>query len=475
MKRGLLICSFLFPIFLYSQAFKIDRVKQDSSLYDSDIKLISEIRLIGNKTTKEQIITRELTFSIGDTIGSSEFLNELEQSRKNILNTSLFNFVRIDWALSGTEKVTLIIHLQERWYIFPTPIFEIDDNNFNTWWKDKDFSRINYGFHVFHNNFRGRKEKLVLTAQYGFTERYRLRYEIPYIDKKQKLGLKVSVSYNRRDEIAYSSLGNERLQYKSEDNDALRNYSAGVAFTYRNRIFNTHTMGVEYDHNRVRDSVRRLNSEYLGASRKQIQFVSLYYDFRRDKRDSKNYPLKGSFFNLNIKKYGFGLTTKSVDLLNLQLNYRKFWQLDDRLFLASSVRGVMAGNNDQPYLLQNGLGYNSFMIRSYEYYVIDGQNIGLAKAQLRYQLIKPDYATINFINNKKFNKFHYAFYLGLFSDAAYVDDNTGYPNNDLANEIQFGYGIGLDFVSYYDIVIRTEFSTNKFGESGIFLHFVAPI
>jgi outer membrane protein assembly factor BamA len=265
------------------------------------------------------------------------------------------------------------------------------------------------------------------------------------------------------------------LQYKSEDNDALRNYSAAVAITYRRKIFNTHTLGIEYDHNRVRDSVRLLNREYLGDFRKQIQFVSLYYDFRRDKRDSRNYPLKGSFFNFNVKKYGFGITSKSVDLTNFQLNYRKFWQLEDRLFLASSIRGVVASNNNQPYLLQNGLGYNSFMIRSYEYYVIDGQNIGLAKVQLRYQLVKPNYATMGFINNKKFNKFHYAFYLGIFSDAAYVDDNTGYPENNLANEMQFGYGIGLDFVSYYDIVIRTEFSANKFGESGIFLHFVAPI
>lgn len=475
MKLGLLICSFLLPLLIHSQAFKIDPVKQDSSLYTSPLKIIEDIKLIGNKVTKNTIITRELTFLIGDTILSEDFLGELEQSRKNILNTSLFNFARIDWALSGDERVTLVIHLQERWYIFPTPIFEIDDNNFNTWWKDKDFSRINYGFHIFHNNFRGRGEKLVLTAQYGFTERYRLRYEIPYINRNQKLGLKFNFSYNRRDQIAYSSFNNERLQYKSEDNDALRNLASSVALTYRRKIFNIHTIGLEYDQNRIRDSVRILNSEYLGDFRKQIQFVSLYYDFRRDLRDSKNYPLKGSYFNINVKKYGFGLTAKAVDLANFQLNYKKFWQLQDRWFLASSLRGVLASNNNQPYLLQNGLGYNSFSIRSYEYYVIDGQNIGLAKVQVRYQLLKPNHATLGFIPNDRFNKFHYALYLGIFSDAAYVDDNTGYPENNLANEIQFGYGVGLDFVSYYDIVIRTEFSMNKFGESGIFLHFVAPI
>ena len=76
---------------------------------------------------------------------------------------------------------------------------------------------------------------------------------------------------------------------------------------------------------------------------------------------------------------------------------------------------------------------------------------------------------------KKFEQAHFAMYMGLFTDLGYVEDNTGFPENNLANELQFGTGIGLDFVSYYDIVIRTEFSINKFGDSGLFLHFVAPI
>ncbi len=124
--------------------------------------------------------------------------------------------------------------------------------------------------------------------------------------------------------------------------------------------------------------------------------------------------------------------------------------------------------------MQNGLGYNSFSIRSYEYYVIDGQNIGLAKAQIRYQLVKPRSVGLGNLSDR-FGKFHYAFYLGLFTDFGYVQDNNGFVENNLANDLQYGSGISLDFVSYYDIVIRSEISINKFGESGFFIHFVAPI
>jgi hypothetical protein len=124
--------------------------------------------------------------------------------------------------------------------------------------------------------------------------------------------------------------------------------------------------------------------------------------------------------------------------------------------------------------LRNGLGYSSFGVRSYEYYVIDGQNVGVGKLQLKYQLVQPKSMNLAGIS-ERFGKFHYAFYLGIFSDFAYIDDQVGYEMNRLANEIQFGHGLSIDFVSYYDIVIRAEYSFNKFGESGLFLHFVAPI
>jgi hypothetical protein len=47
--------------------------------------------------------------------------------------------------------------------------------------------------------------------------------------------------------------------------------------------------------------------------------------------------------------------------------------------------------------------------------------------------------------------------------------------NPLANTWQFGYGIGLDYVTYYNLVFSVEYSLNRMGESGLFLHFAAPI
>lgn len=477
MPRLCLLCLGIFSFMLsYGQAFKINPIARDSSMYESPTKFIRNIQIVGNRITKEQIILRELSFQQNDTLDNEAFIEALIQSKKNLLNTSLFNFVKIDYALLDPHEVFLVIQVEERWYTFPLPIFEIDDNNFNTWWKDKDFSRINYGGLLVRNNFRGRNEKLSLIAQFGFTERFRLKYNIPYINKSQKSGLGFKFSYNRRDEIVYSTFNNERLQFKDGNKDAIRNYAAGVDFTYRGAIFNKHTFGVEYDFNSIVDTIVKLNPNYLGKKQSETQFLSLYYNFTHDNRDSRNYPLVGNYLSLSARKYGLGLFKNPIDLTNFQFQLKKYWDLQKRFFFSSSIRGVIAVNNNQPYLLQNGLGYSSsFHIRSYEYYVIDGQNIGLGKAQIRYQLVKPSTMQLDFVPVSRFNKFHYAFYLGLFSDIGYVEDNIGFAKNMLANELQYGMGISLDFVTYYDTVIRSEFSINKFGESGFFIHFVAPI
>lgn len=474
-KVLLLICTYyLFAPLSFGQAFKLDPIKIDSILVSSKNKVVSSVRFVGNRRTKSHIISRELDFIIGDTMSNEVFIERLEQTKKNILNTSLFNFCKIDIAMIDSSNVNLIIQITERWYITPLPILEIEDNNFNTWWQDKDYGRINYGFLVTDNNFRGRREKLSVLVKRGFTDRYRLRYSIPYINKSQKLGMGVGFSYSSRNQLTYNTFENKRLQYKNDDRETLQNLSGGLSFIWREKIFNTHSFSINYNKNEIIDTLIELNPNFLGDNRNMHQYLSLSYTFTSDHRDSRNYPLMGYYLRFDLTKHGLGMEESNVDLTNFQFQLKKFTALSDRLFLAGSIRGAFTANNDQPYILQPGLGYSSTGIRSYELYVIDGHNIGLAKAQLRYQIVKPKSVDLGVITDR-LSKFHYAFYLGIFSDFGYVEDQVGFPENRLANELQFGSGIGLDFVSYYDIVIRTEFSMNKFGESGLFFHFVAPI
>lgn len=125
------------------------------------------------------------------------------------------------------------------------------------------------------------------------------------------------------------------------------------------------------------------------------------------------------------------------------------------------------------------LGFGRDYVRGYEYYVVDGQHFALFKTNLKFKLLSGKEVHAGFIPLEKFSTIPFSFYLNAYADAAYVEDtqfsNIAFTTNRLPNSWLYGYGAGIDFVTYYDIVIRLDYSFNKFGESGLFLHFAAPI
>ncbi|HMS52080.1 MAG TPA: POTRA domain-containing protein, partial [Chitinophagales bacterium] len=93
--------------------------------------IITQIDVSGNKRTRYPIIVRELDFKTGDTLKRSNFEERIKENRNQIFNTGLFNDVSI--KISGWQgyNIQLIIDVEERWYIYPMPIFQLTDRNFN--------------------------------------------------------------------------------------------------------------------------------------------------------------------------------------------------------------------------------------------------------------------------------------------------------------------------------------------------------
>lgn len=469
-KAFLIFLASLFPLAVFGKT--PPSLEKEETSRDS-LMVIEKINIIGNNVTKDHIILRELTFTIGDTITSSQLDAKLKTSKNNLLNTSLFNFATLN-PLYSTNTAEIFILLTERWYIWPFPILEYDDTNFNTWWRSKDFSRLNYGFFLNRQNFRGRKENLRVKFQLGYTQELGLQYEIPFINKNQTQGMGFTVSYQRRHQIVHSTSDNKRLFYTSPKDHARTELFVNSYYQIRKKLYNRHTFQMQYTRAEVLDTVVDLNRYYFSEQTNQTQFLTLAYQFRRDKRDSKSYPLKGYFFEFELIKPGLGITNKNLNLLTGEFSFKRYWQPGRKLFFSASTK-LRATNKTQPYYLRNGLGYNEHdFVRGYEYYVVDGQNFILGKTQLRYQLLSPKVLDAPFIPWHQFNKIPIAAYLGIYGDAGYVESR--YKSfNPLSNELLYGAGVSLDFVTYYDLVFRTEYSLNKFGEHGLFFHFVAPI
>jgi hypothetical protein len=205
----------------------------------------------------------------------------------------------------------------------------------------------------------------------------------------------------------------------------------------------------------------------------------MHYKFTNDVRDDRIYPLSGHYFDFDITNYsslmGMGSMQSFPDFMFFHSSYKQYWQISERYYFGASLIGSYSEKKDEPYYLAPAVGYGSDNIRGYDYYVINGQYFGIYKMNLTYELLPTQVHDFKFIPSEKFSKVHYAIYVNIFTDAGYVYDNHFYPQNVLANQLLYSGGIGLDFVTYYDKVIRFEYTINKEGQSGLFINFVAPI
>jgi outer membrane protein assembly factor BamA len=457
---------------------KVD-VNHDSIVCASgEIKtVVGEIRLIGNKKTVDRIIFRELVFKKGDTISRKLFQELLVQSRQNLLNRSLFNFVDVGCSVNkeNPELTDILIYVTERWYVWPLPIFELADRNFNIWWKTKDFSKVNYGIYSTHNNFRGRNEKLKLLIRSGYNQNYFLMYEVPYITKKQNLGIGIQIGESQSREIPYATEYDKHVFFKDENDYALKEIYAKVLISYRLGIHDFHSFSITYENYHFADTILIMNPGFVDGNMAISEMLAFAYLFKHDYRDNKAYPLDGHYFDTEITKRGLGIFETSPDFFTVKSTFDFYKPIWKRLYWASSIATKFSGGTDQPYFLTRGLGYGNDYVRGNELYVVDGQNFGLLKNNLKLEVLKPKIGTIPWIKTEKFNKIHYALYLNWLFDIGYVHNEHENPTTRIQNKLLYGTGLGLDLVTYYDLVFRVEYSVNQFGKTGLYLQFVAPI
>lgn len=448
---------------------------------NDSLVLVKSIAYNGNKTTKDHIIAREIMFAVGDTLDQTVFNGLLEKSRENLLNTSLFNFVSYEMqsAPGHLNVVDVLFDLTERWYIWPWPTIEFADRNFNTWWNEnRDLSRMSYGVILKWSNFRGRKEQLNFTARFGYNELYGFDYTIPYLNEKETIGLGVGAAYGRTHEVPVMNEDDRLVYYRDDEEYIQQEVSSYLALILRNEIYNTHTFRLEYNYWRFADTLLLINPGFSYADKEILQYFSLAYRFKSDHRDDKPYPLKGYYFDLELVKRGFEFFDNGgLDVFYVRSTFRKFFQMGNRWYFATGLNSKFSNEPMQPFYTNRALGYGRDFVRGYEYYVVNGQNFGILKNNFKFALLPRRDFNLNFIKSEKFSKVHYAFYLNAFFDMGFVDNFYPDPtlNNQLENSLLIGYGVGIDFVTYYDLVLRLEYSFNRMNEHGFFLHFMAPI
>jgi outer membrane protein assembly factor BamA len=468
--------------FPHTYPFTIDTVKRTGRIKETILRdtstqyaWVNRIYILGNKKTRERIIERELTLKPGDSVQLSQLPKILEKDQQRLFNLQLFNSAEVRAFESGPKTIDLLVEVNERWYTFPVPIFQLADRNFNEWWQtyNHDISRVMYGLKLYQYNMRGRNETLTFTAQFGFIQRFELMYRVPYFDRKQKQGLIFQADYIDAKNVAYRTQ-DHRLVFLETDQVLRNSNGVGVTYTYRNNFYRYHRFGYQFRYTSISDSLNRANPNYLGPDRLNQQFDMLMYQFIADYRDVVAYPLSGYNFLFTLQKYGFAFT-EDLEKLDLSFHYAHYLDLKKNFYLSNFTFGYWSNRDDIPYYNYGAMGYNRIFLRGHELNVIEGPTYFLNKTTLKKKIFSQTYS----LPGSRFKQFKYmplAIYLKTYFDFGYVKNYSAYENafppqnTILTNNMISGTGIGLDFVALYDSVFRLEYSFNSIGYNGLFIH-----
>lgn len=427
--------------------------------------IIADIQITGYKKTKPYIIEREFPFQVGDHILRSNLDAKLERCRSNIMNTSLFVEVNVTSKIQG-ELVFINIQVKERWYIFPIPYFKFVDRNINEWLvKYKgSLNRVNYGVKFMYNNVGGRNDKLNLWLLNGYSQQVLFRYDQPMADKSLKYGFDIGFAFSRTKEMNITTTADNKQQFYKEEDFINEYFNINSAITYRPAIKTKHYLRLGYTRSRITsDSFFTISPNYFGDGARSISYPEISYTINHFNVDYIPYPNKGFIFKGSFAKKGFN-REMNVWQLNAVSSYTIPLKFKSALHLQAA--GMLKLPFDQPFYNKRLFGYGEMYMRGLEYYVVDGVAGFIGRATLRKEVlnfnIKPPIVV------KGHNKIPIRVLLKTYGDLGYAYDRE--PVGNLSNKLLKTYGIGVDVITFYDFIIRFEYSFNQLNNNGLFLH-----
>jgi hemolysin activation/secretion protein len=152
------------------------------------------------------------------------------------------------------------------------------------------------------------------------------------------------------------------------------------------------------------------------------------------------------------------------------VTYKLYLPFSQHFFYSAGLSCLKNFGNSLPYYLLPALGYR-LGVRGFEHFTMEGNSYLLLNTELKFKLLDKTY-NIPFLRLKQFNKIPVEIYPKIFFDEAYVWKETMFTDNSMTNTLLNGKGVGLDIMTYYDKIIRLEYSFTNFGQKEFFLHFL---
>ena len=430
---------------------------------------INRIIIAGNKKTKEYIIRREMSVHMGDSLPAAELFRQLEISRQQIHNTTLFAEVRIDHQSISPDSIDLVVTVREKWYLYPTPQFQLVDRNINEWLvKYKgDLGRVNYGLKFVHYNLSGRRDQLRIYLINGYSRNIGASYSNPYSNSALTQGFSVGGGFSQSREIGYKTNYDNSIARYNNGQFIYNAWNINGGFSIRKAIKKRHNFIVSYTHINITDSLaNKLNPHYFNDPSSQKGIIDLLYAFNYVDLDNVLYPNKGMSGSLTVLKRGTGWSG-GINLFSVEGNIEKFIPLGQKWYTGIQLLGRIKLPFEQAYINQRALGYGQSYLRGQEYFTIDALAHVIAKINLKKEIA--NFKLKTFIKKKSLSRIPFRILAKTFSDFGYAY-NKGQDVSRLNNKFLYTGGFGLDIITLWDIQLRLEYSFNQLGQNGLFLH-----
>ncbi|MCP9750473.1 POTRA domain-containing protein [Ferruginibacter sp. HRS2-29] len=430
---------------------------------------VTSINISGNKKTKGYIILREMQFKEGDSIPTFALAQNLQQAHDQVYNTTLFSDVAITPTFISPTQITIAVVVKEKWYIYPTPQFQLVDRNVNEWIKlhNADLNRVIYGVKFAHYNFSGRRDQLRVYLLNGYARNISFAYSAPYSNSALTEGFSVAAGFTQNREVPYRTTRFNKLQ-QFNNGDFVRNvFSVSAGYTVRKSFFKKHSYVLSYTLQNVNDSLLspRYNPNYYGSPKSHKGYLDMIYSFQYANTNNINYPLRGLVYGASVLKRG--LEWKGgINMLMLDGYVARYLPHGNNWY--SSFQGYVKikAPFEQAYINQRALGYGDLNLRGLEYYVIDGVAATLGKYTLKKKVWS--FGVPVPFKNRLASRIPFTIFAKTYADAGYVYSKPEFESM-LNNRFLYSGGFGIDILTLYDINLKIEYSLNQLGEKGVFL------
>jgi len=385
--------------------------------------VISQIVIMGNDKTDDNVILRELLVKSGDTPNDT-LINE---SKKRLQNLLLFNRVEMT-LLPQDQNFILLIEVTERLYLYPFPIFTLHD---------RDWDKLSYGVSLAHLNFRGQNEKLRVAFWFGYQPGYNLYYS----DQWAGDSLHLTTNFS----IGKYTVNHRTLDF--QENHIATTVSVGKWWDY---YFKTELL-LLYDHIKVDDAYSYLM--HSGKSTEDIWGISTY--IRHDTRDLYEYPKTGWNNRLRVTKYG--IFQENNNYWSMFFDARKYIDLDYFILAGRYYQDYTFGQN--PIYRSNYIGFDE-RIRGHFFKVFEGNHIHTAEVEIRFPILPIRYFTFDSIllPDEYFKNLKFGINAGIFVDTGIA---WSHSNEYGMKNFHTGFGAGLHFRIPYVEVLRLDYGLNS--------------